>query len=292
KPRRKDNELPHTSVPTSVVDEAVNEEMDNSLERVTTTATSLDAEHDRGGGPRCQEAIGDIVAQTRVLDLETTKTTQAMDIENLKRRVKKLERRKKARTYGFKRLYKVGLSARVESFAYEGLGKKDASKLGRISNIDANEDITLVSTHDEQMFDADQDLGGEREISTTGEVHAEDYFVIIKKGKIVGIYRFDDTKTMILKEQKNETKGSKLILWLLKELKTSRAPKKVLIREEAKAPVTKSVNFISLIREEEEKNDIYDVATGDDSKEINRPNMEVSVKEAETNNGAKSEAKN
>nr|GEW10086.1 ribonuclease H-like domain-containing protein [Tanacetum cinerariifolium] len=32
---------------------------------------------------------------------------------------------------------------------------------GRIADIDANEDITLVSTHDEQMFDADQDLGGE-----------------------------------------------------------------------------------------------------------------------------------
>ncbi|GJT67614.1 ribonuclease H-like domain-containing protein [Tanacetum coccineum] len=57
---------------------------------------------------------------------------------------------------------------------------------------------------------------------------------------------------------------------LLKELTTSRAPEK----------------------EEEEKNDIYDVATGNDSKETDRPNMEVSVKEARTKNGAKNEAKN
>nr|GFD15023.1 hypothetical protein [Tanacetum cinerariifolium] len=52
-------------------------------------------------------------------------------------------------------------SAIVESSEDEGLGENDASKQGRIDDIDVNEDITLVSTHDEQMFDADQDLGGE-----------------------------------------------------------------------------------------------------------------------------------
>nr|GEU29792.1 MAK10-like protein [Tanacetum cinerariifolium] len=76
-------------------------------------------------------------------------------------------------------------------------------------------------------------------------------------------------------------------------LKGSRpAPKKVLIREEAKSPITKSVNSISLIKEDEEKNDIYDVAPSDDSKEIDGPDMEVSVKEAETKNEAESMAKN
>ncbi|GJW60514.1 MAK10-like protein [Tanacetum coccineum] len=63
---------------------------------------------------------------------------------------------------------------------------------------------------------------------------------------------------------------------LLKELTTSRAPKKVLIREEAKSPVTKSVNSISLIREGEEKSDKYDVATGDDSEKTDGPITEVS----------------
>ncbi|GJY95954.1 hypothetical protein Tco_0512315 [Tanacetum coccineum] len=59
--------------------------------------------------------------QSRVLALETTKTTPAMEITSLKRRVKKLEKRNKSRTHGLKRLYKVGLSRRVKSFEDEGL---------------------------------------------------------------------------------------------------------------------------------------------------------------------------
>ncbi|GJS65094.1 hypothetical protein Tco_0679658 [Tanacetum coccineum] len=46
-------------------DKAVNEEMDDSLERAATTATSLDAEQDRGGGPRHQDTMRDTIAQTR-----------------------------------------------------------------------------------------------------------------------------------------------------------------------------------------------------------------------------------
>nr|GEX47625.1 uncharacterized mitochondrial protein AtMg00810-like [Tanacetum cinerariifolium] len=121
---------------------AINKEMYDSLERTANTATSLDAEQDRGnifktqskvtpnesgsqgtnsgGGPRCQEAMGDAVAQTRVLDLETTKTTQEMEIESLKIRVKKLEKKQRSRTHKLKKLYKVGLSARVESSEDEG----------------------------------------------------------------------------------------------------------------------------------------------------------------------------
>ncbi|GKG18737.1 hypothetical protein Tco_0373035, partial [Tanacetum coccineum] len=41
-------------------------------------------------------------------------------------------------------------------------------------------------------------------------------------------------------------------------------PEKVLIREEAKFPVTKNVNSISLARGEEERSDKIDVATGND----------------------------
>ncbi|GJX28000.1 MAK10-like protein [Tanacetum coccineum] len=41
---------------------------------------------------------------------------------------------------------------------------------------------------------------------------------------------------------------------LLKELTASQTPKKLLIREEARHPITKNINSISLIRIEEEKN--------------------------------------
>nr|GEY05173.1 hypothetical protein [Tanacetum cinerariifolium] len=179
------------------------EELDDSLVRVATTASSLEAEQDSGNnnktqskatpnessfqgtnsgsGPRCQETIGDTIAQTRsenvskfsndlllarvntprsdedrlklnelmelcttlqsrVLDLEKIKTTQALEIDSLKRRVE-------------------------SSDDNEDLGE-DASKQGRISAIDADEDITLVyDQDDEQMFDVDQDLEEQQELN-------------------------------------------------------------------------------------------------------------------------------
>ncbi|GKB57536.1 hypothetical protein Tco_0913722 [Tanacetum coccineum] len=220
KPKRKDTEVPQPSGPTdNVADEAVYEEMDDSLERAATTATSLDAEQDRGNinktqskatlnepsslgtssgsGPRRQETMGDTIAQTgfenvsktsndsllagvntprsdedslklkelmelctnlqnRVIDLEKTKTSQAQEITSLKIRVKRLEKKGGSRTYGLKRLYKVGLSRRVKSSDEDGLGEEDASKQGMIADIDDDAEINLVSTH----FYADIDMFG------------------------------------------------------------------------------------------------------------------------------------
>ncbi|GKF15351.1 hypothetical protein Tco_0056813, partial [Tanacetum coccineum] len=217
---RKDTQVPQPSSPTNVADEAVNKEMDDSLVRAATTASSLEAEQDSGNiaktqskatlnepssigtssgsGPRRQETMGDTIAQTRsenvskhsndpllagvntprsgedrlklkelmelcttlqsrVLALETTKTNQALEIDSLKRRVKKLEKKDSKRTHKLKRLYKVGLSAKIVSSDDEGLGEEDASKQRRkIYDIDADEDITLASTH----FDAVIDMFG------------------------------------------------------------------------------------------------------------------------------------
>ncbi|GKB19528.1 hypothetical protein Tco_0853451 [Tanacetum coccineum] len=114
--------------------------------------------------------MGDTISQTRFENvsklsndllpargscMEKTKTSQQMEIDILKRRVKKLEKRNRSRTHKLKRLYKVGLSARVESFNdAESLGE-DASRQGRIHDIDANENITLVNVYNdaEKMFD-------------------------------------------------------------------------------------------------------------------------------------------
>nr|GEZ25271.1 hypothetical protein [Tanacetum cinerariifolium] len=109
-----------------------------SLDRISTTG---------GGGPRCQDTIGDTIAQTRLknvsklsndsllargntlhsdedkmklnelmklctklqstfLNLEKTKTTQALKITSLKRMVKKLEKNQRSRMHKLKRLYK------------------------------------------------------------------------------------------------------------------------------------------------------------------------------------------
>ncbi|GKA48774.1 uncharacterized mitochondrial protein-like protein [Tanacetum coccineum] len=217
-----------------VADEAVHKELGDSLVRAATSASSLEAEQDSGnitktrskatpnessslgttsgGGPRRQETMGDIIAQTRfenvsklsndlllargntlrrdkdrlkldelmelctnlqkkVLDLEKTKTTQANEIASLKRRVKKLEKKRSSRTHKLKRLYKVGLSARVESSGDEEDLGEDASKQGRrINAIDADEDITLVNVQDDadnEMFDVNV-LNGE-EVFVAGQ---------------------------------------------------------------------------------------------------------------------------
>ncbi|GJY34460.1 putative ribonuclease H-like domain-containing protein [Tanacetum coccineum] len=83
--------------------------------------------------------------QSRVLALETTKSNQALEIESLKRRVKSLEKRRKSRTPGFKRLRKVGSASRVESSNDVSLGaQEDASKQGRkIADLDADAEVTM-----------------------------------------------------------------------------------------------------------------------------------------------------
>nr|GEW77239.1 hypothetical protein [Tanacetum cinerariifolium] len=233
KTQRKDIELPQTSGPTTnITDEAINEEMNDSLVRAAITGSSLEAEQDigninkiqskatpiepssqgtcSGGGPRCQETMRDTIAQTRsenvskfsndsllagvntprsdednlklkelmelctnlqnkVFDLENTKITQAL-VDSLKRRIKKLEKKQRSRTHKLKRLYKVGLTAKVESSKDEGLGEDDASKQGRITDIDANKDIYLVNVHtDEDMFGVN-DLDGDEVIVDDAEM--------------------------------------------------------------------------------------------------------------------------
>ncbi|GJW90338.1 hypothetical protein Tco_0167891 [Tanacetum coccineum] len=147
KPKRKDTQIPQSSGPTEhVTDEAVYTKLDDSLLRAATTASSLEAKQHSGGGPRRQETMRDTTARTRfesvsklsndlllarVLDLEKTKTTQANEIDSLKRRVKRLEKKKRSRTHRLKRLYK-----------------------GRINAIDVDEDITLINDQDDaDMFD-------------------------------------------------------------------------------------------------------------------------------------------
>nr|GEW56814.1 hypothetical protein [Tanacetum cinerariifolium] len=81
-------------------------------------------------------------------DLEEAKTAQTMEIASLKKRVKKLEQKRKSRTSGLKRLRKVGSARRVESSTKASLGDhEDASKQGRmVDNIDQDVEITLAIT--------------------------------------------------------------------------------------------------------------------------------------------------
>ncbi|GJZ40328.1 putative ribonuclease H-like domain-containing protein [Tanacetum coccineum] len=85
--------------------------------------------------------------QSQVLDLQKAKDAQAKEIDALKKRIQRLERRKISRPTGLKRLRKVGMSRRVESSTdQESLGvPEDASKQGRsIEDIDVDVDVSLL----------------------------------------------------------------------------------------------------------------------------------------------------
>nr|GEY55355.1 hypothetical protein [Tanacetum cinerariifolium] len=84
--------------------------------------------------------------QKRVLDLERAKTAQAKEIIDLKKRVKKPERKKKSRTSGLKRLYKVGFSARIVSSDEEeqnaAVPEKEVNTVDPVTN--AGEVVTIA----------------------------------------------------------------------------------------------------------------------------------------------------
>nr|GEV99865.1 ribonuclease H-like domain-containing protein [Tanacetum cinerariifolium]GEW76137.1 ribonuclease H-like domain-containing protein [Tanacetum cinerariifolium] len=107
--------------------------------------------------------------QQQVLDLEEAKIAQAKEISKLKERVKKLEKRRKSRPAGLRRLKKVGSRKQVESSEEkDSLGPdEDASKQGRgIEDIDQDAEIALVDEsqgrmHDAYMFGVDDLEGNE-----------------------------------------------------------------------------------------------------------------------------------
>ncbi|GJX39208.1 hypothetical protein Tco_0252511 [Tanacetum coccineum] len=164
------------------VDETIHEERGDNMERAANTAASLDAKQDNGNiirtqsmatlnepipqgtgsgsGPRHQDTIlGDRLAQTRVLALENVKTAQDLEITSLKKRVKKLEKKKKARTPQLKRrLFKV----EIESSADKSLGdQEDALKQGRnIAESDQDGGISFVQEDAEtqEWYDHDIDV--------------------------------------------------------------------------------------------------------------------------------------
>nr|GFA82014.1 hypothetical protein [Tanacetum cinerariifolium] len=157
-------------------DETVHEEREDRVKRATTTTASLDTEQDNGtinriqsmtipnepipqgtgsgGSPRHQDTIlGDIPAQTRVIDLENVKDAQALEIQKLKKIVKRLEKKRKSRTPQLKRmLFKV----RIESSVEKSLGdQEDASNQGRN---DQDEGILFVQEDAETQGRYDHDI--------------------------------------------------------------------------------------------------------------------------------------
>nr|GEW14989.1 hypothetical protein [Tanacetum cinerariifolium] len=155
---------------------------------------------DSGGGPMCQEAIGDVIAQTRIERVfkisndpllagvntpqsgeNSLKLTELMELcTNLQQRVFALEATKttqaqeivslKRRVKKFKkkqrsRTHKLKILHKVGFSARakssdEGLGLEDASKQESIIE-DLDADKDITLVNDQEMFDTDKDLHNE-----------------------------------------------------------------------------------------------------------------------------------
>ncbi|GKD81179.1 hypothetical protein Tco_1348018, partial [Tanacetum coccineum] len=181
-------ELPQTSkhIP-NIPDEAVYEEWDDRVERATTTAARLDATYasgnitktqstaipnvplpqgiSAGGNPRCQEAMGGSIAQTRSEKVPTPPhgspllRVNTLGSDKGKKTVKTRQARRRA---------KIVVSDDEEDL-------EDSSKQGRmIEEIDQDAGVTLVTP-------------------TQGEDQSEDQLGVLSAAKVLA----DATKTNI-----------------------------------------------------------------------------------------------
>ncbi|GJW46169.1 hypothetical protein Tco_0077815 [Tanacetum coccineum] len=162
--------------------------------------------------------------QNRVFDLENTNTAQAQEIDSLKRR--------------------VGLSARGDSTDEEqSLDKDDASKQGRIADIDTDAEITLVDeTADNQGRIDDQDIFDtsvldDKEVVAEKDVDDEEVNVAIKEVNAASITTTTAATTPIVSID-DITLAKALI-----EIKTSRPKVKGIVLQEPSetpAPIVSS----------------------------------------------------
>nr|GEX03089.1 putative ribonuclease H-like domain-containing protein [Tanacetum cinerariifolium] len=181
KTKRKAIKICQSSRPTTLVAyETIHEKREDRVERAATTASSLEAKQDNGD-TRSQTRFERLSKQShgpplsrvntlrsgkdsmqlielmelyttlsnRVLDLENVKDAQDLEIQNLKKRVKRLEKKRKLRTLQLNRRL---IKARIESSAKKSLGdQKDASNQGRN---DQDKEILFVQEDSETQRSA------------------------------------------------------------------------------------------------------------------------------------------
>ncbi|GJV79307.1 putative ribonuclease H-like domain-containing protein [Tanacetum coccineum] len=227
---KKDTELPQTSMPLDHgADEAIHKE----------GVTGMDT----GGSPRRQDTMGVLLLRLggytpgsdegrmtidelitlctklskQVLDLKKEKDAQAMEILNLKKRVKKLERKRKSSiSHPRRRKYR-----QVETSSDDDLDEEDASKQGRISDklkpMFKDKDFEELDDHienvEEETVDADVTRVGtvSAPVSTVGVTISTDE----PRNPPTTTIIFDDEdgtmamaqKLIKMKEQKAKEKG-------------------------------------------------------------------------------------
>ncbi|GJU97679.1 ribonuclease H-like domain-containing protein [Tanacetum coccineum] len=166
-------ELPQTSEPISnVPDEAVYEEWDDRVGRATTTSASLDATQ-ASGSPRCQEAIGGSIAQTRSEKVPTQSYDSPLP------RVNTLESDKGSMTLHELTVLCTQLSNKVESLETELKQTKQTygvsfikliKKRRKIDETNQDPDITLVQHDAEIQGRHGQEMEFETKVYTAEDV--------------------------------------------------------------------------------------------------------------------------
>nr|GEZ97906.1 hypothetical protein [Tanacetum cinerariifolium]GEZ97917.1 hypothetical protein [Tanacetum cinerariifolium] len=150
-----------------------------------------------------------------VLELEKTKTTQHNEIASLKRRVKKLEKRNMSRTQKLKRLYKVGLSARVES----SRDKEDDAKMFDVNVLDGVE--VFVAKKNENVVEEVVDVAQVSTTATTITITTEEITLAqalkalkTSKPKVKGIVFQEPSKstTTTISSKQSHDKGKGIII--------------------------------------------------------------------------------
>ncbi|GJX67126.1 hypothetical protein Tco_0302853 [Tanacetum coccineum] len=262
KTKRKNTQIPQSSDPSdNVADKVVHKELGDSLVRAATTASSLEAEQDSGnitktrskatpnessslgttsgGGPRCQETMGDTIAQTRFenvfkhsndsllakgntlrSDEDRLKLDELMALcTTLQNRVLDLEKTKTTQANEIASLKRRIKKLEKKNRDEERLGE-DASKQGRINAIDTDDDITLVSVQDDadkEMFDVDTLNGEEVFVAGQNENVVEEIVDAAQPGK--------STTTTTISSQQSQDKGEGILIEPVEPMK-----KKDLIR--------------------------------------------------------------
>nr|GEY99769.1 hypothetical protein [Tanacetum cinerariifolium] len=234
--------------------EVIHKKLGDILVRAATTASRLEAEQDN-------DNINKIQSKATPSELSSQGTSSGGGP-----RVKKLEKRNRSRTHKLKGLYKVGLTARVESSKDEDNLGEDVSKQRRHEAIDQDEVITLVNDQDDaDMFDVN-DLGSEELVQSKEKRAREELVQERTKKQMVE----DDKETVELKqlmeiipnEEEVEidviplaVKSPKIVDW--KIYKERRKSYYQIIRADEKTKIYMVISKILEIFQREDLEDLY-----------------------------------
>ncbi|GJU10550.1 hypothetical protein Tco_1132946 [Tanacetum coccineum] len=231
---QEDTQLPQTSVPIpNVADEAVFKEWDDRVVRATTTAASLDAAQASGNISKTQSTAmsndplsQEIGSGDRVLALEQSKTAQDLVIRKLKKKVRKLEKKLRARNYKDENFKLGDLQEKVLDVVMQWrMLKVDFDTLGRNNSLVQDEGIswfqedaeiqgrnsadTEILLDQEEPTELVEDLGSGEKDTTSDDLTLTKTLMEIRKSKDKGKAKMDEIESLKKMKQRQQIQISR-----------------------------------------------------------------------------------